>query len=84
MLTRVDGEGSRLDSRFAHSLEQARKAVAYWKTELHVAAEDIHDNSMVNLDSFSWVDVSPSGDLEGMPWRAVVSRLRPDPGRAEQ
>ena len=48
----------RIDSRFARSLEQARKAVAYWQTEFKVTAEDIHDNSMVNLDDiFSWMDV---------------------------
>jgi hypothetical protein len=46
MLMRVDGEQShRFDSRFTRSLEQARKAVAYWQTEYAVAAEDVHDNS---------------------------------------
>jgi hypothetical protein len=70
MLTKVDGEQScRLDSRYATSLEQARKAVAYWQNEFHVAADDIHDNSMVDLDDiFSWMDVDLSGDLEGKPW----------------
>lgn len=35
-----DGENSRrLDSRYATSLEQARKAVAYWITEFNVTAE---------------------------------------------
>jgi hypothetical protein len=70
MLTQADGDESRrLDSRYATSLEQARKAVAYWQTEFHVAAEDIHDNSMVDLDDiFSWMDVDLSGDLEGKPW----------------
>jgi hypothetical protein len=65
-----DGENSRrLDSRYATSLEQARKAVAYWQTEFNVAAEDVHDNSMVDLDDiFSWMDVDLSGDLEGKPW----------------
>src|SRR5215831_8943863 len=60
-----DGENSRrLDSRYATSLEQARKAVAYWLTEFNVPAENVHDNSMVDLDDiFSWMDVDLSGDL---------------------
>jgi hypothetical protein len=70
MLTQVEGDESRrLDSRYATSLEQARKALAYWQTEFNVAAEDIHDNSIVDLDDiFSWMDVDLSGDLEGKPW----------------
>ena len=70
MLASVDGEDSRrLDSRYATSQEQARKAVAYWQTEFKVAAEDVQDNSMVDLDDiFSWMDVDLSGDLEGKPW----------------
>jgi hypothetical protein len=70
MLASVDGENSRrLDSRYARSLEQARKGVAYWQTEFNVAAEDVHDNSMVDLDDiFSWMDVDLSDDLEGKPW----------------
>jgi hypothetical protein len=70
MLTKVDGENSRrLDSRYARSLEQARKAVAYWKTEYEVADADVHDNSMVDLDDiFSWMDVDLSDELEGKPW----------------
>ena len=70
MLACVDDENSRrLDSRYATSLEHARKAVAYWQTEFHVAAEDVHDNSMVDLDDiFSWMDVDLSDDLEGKPW----------------
>ncbi len=47
MLARVDGDDSRrLDSRYARSLEQARKAVTYWQTEFNVATDDVHDNSM--------------------------------------
>ena len=70
MLTQVEGDESRrLDSRYATSLEQARKALAYWQNEFNVAAEDIHDNSIVDLDDiFSWMDVDLSGDLEGKPW----------------
>ncbi len=70
MLSSVDGENSRrLDSRYATSLVQARKAVAYWQTEFDVAAEDVHDNSMVDLDDIlSWMDVDLSDDLEGKPW----------------
>jgi hypothetical protein len=70
MLASVDGEESRrLDSRYALSLDQARKAVAYWQTEFHVAAEDVHDNSMVDLgDIFAWMDVDLSNDLEGKLW----------------
>lgn len=70
MLASVDGDESRrLDSRYATSLEQTHKAVAYWQTEFHVAAEDVHDNSMVDLDDiFAWMDVDLSGDLEGKPW----------------
>lgn len=70
MLSQVNGENSRrLDSRYARSLEQARKAVAYWMTEFHVAVEDVHDNSMVDLDDvFSWMDVDLSDELEGKPW----------------
>lgn len=70
MLTQVSGDESRrLDSRYSTSLEQARRAVDYWKTEFNVAAEDIHDNSMVDLDDiFAWMDVDLSGDLEGKPW----------------
>ena len=65
-----DGENSRrLDSRYAASLEQARKAVAYWTTEFNVPAENVHDNSMVDLDDiFSWMDVDLSDDLEEKPW----------------
>ncbi len=72
MLTSVseDGENSRrLDSRYARSLEQARKAVAYWTNEFNVPAENVHDNSMVDLDDiFSWMDVDLDADLEGKPW----------------
>lgn len=70
MLMKVDGDRSRrLDSRYARSLEQARKAVAYWQKEFNIAAEDVHDNSMVDLDDiFSWMDVDLSDDLEGKPW----------------
>lgn len=65
-----DGEYSRrLDSRYARTLEQARKAVAYWQTEFHIAAVDVHDNSMVDLDDiFSWMDVDLDADLQGKPW----------------
>ncbi|MBX9626937.1 MAG: hypothetical protein K2X82_24260 [Gemmataceae bacterium] len=70
MLADVDGEESRrIDSRYTTSLDQAHKAVAYWRTEFQVAAEDIHDNSMVDLDDiFAWMDVDLSDDLEGKPW----------------
>lgn len=70
MLMRVEGETSRrLDSRYARSLEQARKAVEYWRTEFKVVDQDIHDNSVVDLDDiFSWMDVDLSEDLEGRPW----------------
>jgi len=70
MLASVDGENSRrLDSRYARSLEQARMAVAYWTTEFNVAAENVHDNSMVDLDDiFSWMDVDLDAELEGKPW----------------
>lgn len=70
MLSSVDGEENRrLDSRYATSLEQARKAVAYWQTEFNVASEDVHDNSMVDLDDiFAWMGVDLSGDLEVKPW----------------
>ncbi len=65
-----DGENSRrLDSRYATSLEQARKAVAYWMAEFSIPAENVHDNSMVDLDDiFSWMDVDLDADLEGRPW----------------
>lgn len=70
MLVKVDGEEShRLDSRYARSLEQARKAVNYWQIEYEVAPEDIHDNSAIDLDDiFSWMDVDLTDDLEGRPW----------------
>lgn len=70
MLASVDGENSRrLDSRYCTSLEQARKAVAYWMNEFNVPAENVHDNSMVDLDDiFSWMDVDLSDELEGKPW----------------
>jgi hypothetical protein len=70
MLMKVEGEQSRrIDSRFSHSLEQARKALAYWQTEYEVAAEDVHDNSDVDLDDvFAWVDVDLSQELTGEPW----------------
>lgn len=70
MLTQVEGDDSRrLDSRYATTLEQARKAVDYWRVEFNVAAEDVHDNSMVDLDDiFSWMDVDLRHDLEGKPW----------------
>ena len=57
MIASVDGENSRLDSRSARSLEQALQAVAYWQTAFNVAAEDVHDNSTVDLDDIiSWMD----------------------------
>ena len=70
MLSSVDGETSRrLDSRYATSLEQARRAVAYWQTEFHVADADVHDNSVVDLDDiFSCMDVDLDADLQGRPW----------------
>ena len=70
MLMRGDGEQShRLDSRFTRSLEPARKSVAYWQTEYAVAAEDVHDNSDVDLDHiFAWMDVDLSDQLTGKPW----------------
>jgi hypothetical protein len=70
MLMSVDGEESRrLDSRYDRSLEQVRKAVDYWRIEYEVAAEDIHDNSAIDLDDiFSWMDVDLTDDLEGKPW----------------
>lgn len=44
MLTKVDGEQSRrLESRFCHTLEQARKLMAYWRAEYDVAEDDVHD-----------------------------------------
>ena len=69
ILSGVDSENSRrLGSRYATSLEEARKAVSYWQTEFHTAAEDVLDNSTVGLDDiFSWVDVDLDGDLEGRP-----------------
>lgn len=62
MLTKMDGERSRrLESRFCRTLEQARKVMAYWQAECEVAAEDVHDNSDVDLDDiFAWMEV----DLE--------------------
>ena len=70
MLSSVEGESSRrLDSRYATSLDQARKAVAYWMTEFNVTVENVHDNSMVDLDDiFSWMDVDLDADLDGKPW----------------
>jgi hypothetical protein len=70
MLSGVDGEDSRrLDSRYATSLEQARKAVVYWQTEFNVPAENVHDNSMVDLDDvFAWMDVDLDADLQVRPW----------------
>jgi len=70
MLLKVDGEQSRrLDSRYTRSLAQARKAVAYWQTEYQVAAEDVHDNSDVDLDNIlAWMDVDLTDELAGEPW----------------
>jgi hypothetical protein len=70
LLMKVDGEQShRLDSRFTSSIEQARKAVAYWRSEYQVAGEDIHDNSDVDLDHiFAWMDVDLTDELAGKPW----------------
>lgn len=64
MLASVDGEDSRrLDSRYATSLEQVCKAVAYWMTEFNIPIENVHDNSMVDLDDiFSWMDVDLDAD----------------------
>jgi hypothetical protein len=69
ILVQLDGEQCiRMDSRYARSLEQARKAVEYWRTEFNVANEDVHDNSCVNMDEiFSWMDLDMD-DLEGRPW----------------
>jgi hypothetical protein len=38
-------------------------------TEFNVAAENVHDNSMVDLDNIlSWMAVDLSDDHEGKPW----------------
>src|SRR4051812_34981220 len=70
LLMKADGEHSyRLDSRYTRSLEQARKAVAYWRTEYQVATEDVHDNSDVDLDHiFARMDVDLTDELAGEPW----------------
>lgn len=70
ILMKVEGERSyRLDSRYSRSLEQARKAVTYWQTEYEVAAEDVPDNSDVDLDEvFAWMNVDLSQELTGEPW----------------
>jgi hypothetical protein len=70
MLTKIDGEQSRGHWwRVWRTRGTALKAVDYWRTEFNVAAEDVHDNSMVDLDDiFSWMDVDLSDDLEGKPW----------------
>jgi hypothetical protein len=69
LLKEVGEESHRLDSRYARSLEQAHKAIDYWRTEFEVDPDDIHDNSSVNLnDIFSQMDVDLRDDLEGMPW----------------
>jgi hypothetical protein len=66
MLMRVEGErGRRLDSRFYRSLDLARKMVEYWRAEYEVAAEDVHDNSGVDLDHvFAWMDVDLATGVE--------------------
>jgi len=70
MLLKVEGEQShRLDSRFTRSLEQARKAIAYWQSEYVIDNGDVHDNSEVDLDIlFSWMDIDLSRELAGQPW----------------
>ena len=71
---RLGDDSHCLDSRYCTSLEQARKAVAYWQTEFNVAAEDVHDNSMVDLDDiFSWMDVDLSDEFEGKPWSMLLT-----------
>ncbi len=66
MLTKVDGEQSRrLESRFCHTLEQARKLMDYWRAEYEVADDDVHDNSDVDLDHiFAWMDVDLDADVQ--------------------
>lgn len=59
----------RLGSRYATSLEQARKAVAYWQTEFHVAAEDVPDHSMIDSDDiFLWLGVDSGNQRTGESW----------------
>ncbi len=40
----------RLRSRYCQTLMEARAVVAGWVTEHHVAAEDVRDNSDIDLD----------------------------------
>jgi hypothetical protein len=40
----------RLQSRYCQTLTEARTVVAGWVAERHVAAEDVRDNSEIDLD----------------------------------
>jgi hypothetical protein len=40
----------RLESRFCLSLEDARTQAEQWVEEYHVAVEDVHDNTGIDLD----------------------------------
>lgn len=40
----------RLDSRYCRTLPEARSVVAGWIEDHHVAAENVHDNSEIDLD----------------------------------
>lgn len=62
MLGTIDGDAyRRLRSRFCGTLEDARRVVANWQAEHEVPAENIHDNSEIDLDDlFAWMDIDLS------------------------
>lgn len=63
MLAVVDGDTHRrIESRFCTSLDDARRLLAHWRDDHAIAAEDVHDNSDIDLDILlAHMDV----DLEG-------------------
>jgi hypothetical protein len=64
MLAVVDGDTHRrIESRFCISLDDARRVLARWLHDHAIFAEDVHDNSDIDLDILcAQMDV----DLEGV------------------
>ncbi len=73
MLAVADGDTHRrIDSRFCTSLDDARRLLARWRADCAIAAEDVHDNSDIDLDILlAHMDV----DLEGAAESKVAGAI---------
>ena len=73
MLAVVDGDTHRrIDSRFCTSLDDARRVLGRWRDDHAIAAEDVHDNSGIDLDILrAQMDV----DLEGAAESKVAGSI---------